>query len=48
MIEPNQTRLDEFNNVNENREIVHMGCLDTEKRVTNTRMTVMDVNGFRC
>ena len=47
MIEPNQTRLDEFDDAIEHREIIHRGQLD-EKRVTNTRMIVMNVNGFRC
>ena len=47
MIKPNQTRLDEFDHVNEHREIVHRGYLDAEKIVTNTRMLIMNSNGFR-
>ena len=31
IIEPNQTRLHEFDNVNDHREIVHRLYLDTEK-----------------
>ena len=32
MIEPNQTRLDEFDDAKEHRKIVHRGCLYAEKR----------------
>ena len=31
MIEPNQTRLDEFDNSKEHSKIFHRGCLDAEK-----------------
>ena len=47
MIEPNQTRLEHFDNVNQHREILHRGCSDVEKRVTNARMMLMNANGFR-
>ena len=47
MIEPNQTKLDEFDNPKEHRKIAHGGCLDAEKRDAKTRILVMNVNGFR-
>ena len=31
MIEPNQTRLEEFENVNKHRKIIHRGFIDAEK-----------------
>ena len=46
MIEPNQTRLDEFDNASEHRDIVHRRCLDAEIRVTHTRMIAINANGF--
>ena len=47
-IEPNQTRLDEFENANKHREIVHRGSLDTVTILTNTRMIATNSNDFRC
>ena len=47
MIDPNQSRLDNFDNLNEHREILHRGCLDAEKRLTKTRKIVIKANGFR-
>ena len=48
MVEPNQTRLDEFDNMNEHHEIFYRGCLDAEKSLTKKRMTAMNANRFRC
>ena len=31
MIDPNQSRLDNFDNLNEHREMLHVGYLDTEQ-----------------
>ena len=48
MSELHQTRLEEFDNINEHHEIVYRGYIDIEKRETNTRMLLMNVNGLRC
>ena len=47
MIEPNQSRLDRFDNLNKNRETFYRAHLDAEKRITSTRTMLMHANGFR-
>ena len=47
IIEPIQTRLDEFDDVKEHRKIFHRGLLDAEKRDENARTLAMNTNGFR-
>ena len=46
MIETNQSRLYDFDDLNEHGETLHRGCLD-ENIVTNTIMMVMNANGCR-
>ena len=48
MIEPIQNRVDEFESTGENREIVHRGCTNAEKRDTNTRIMATNANTFCC
>ena len=48
MLEPIQTRLDEFENTSKNQEIVNRGHISAEKIDTNTRILVMNANSFRC
>ena len=48
MIELIQTILDEFDSTDENRQIVHRGCISAEKRDTNTRILVINANSFSC
>ena len=48
MIEPIQTRVDEFDSTSENREIVRRGCINAEKRETNTTMMSTNANIFSC
>ena len=46
MIEPIQTRVDEFDSTRENREIVHRGHINAEKRETSTRIMSINANSF--
>ena len=46
MIEPFQTRVDEFYSTCENREIVHRGHTNAEKQDTKTRIMGMNANSF--
>ena len=46
IIEPNQSKLDEFDNLKQHREILHRGYLD-EKKNKKTRIISMNENGFR-
>ena len=46
MIEPIQTRADEFDSTGENIEIVHRGHTNAEKRYTNTRVMAINANSF--
>ena len=48
MIEPIQTRVDEFDSTRENREIVHRGYINAEKRETNIRIMSTNANSFSC
>ena len=44
MIEPNQSRLDDLNNLNEHCETLHRGCLNVEK----TKKHKNDGNECKC
>ena len=46
MIEPIQTRVDEFDSTRENREIVHRGHINAEKRETSTIIMSINASSF--